>query len=36
MALNKTSVTYHHYVARSVLNSAKQAEDNDDDVKEVG
>ena len=36
MALNKTDVTYHHYVARSILNSAKQAEDNNDDVEEVG
>lgn len=29
-------VTYHHYVARSILDSAKEAEDNDDDVEEVG
>lgn len=36
MALNNTEVTYHHYVARSILNSAKEAEDNDDDVEEVG
>jgi len=35
-ALNKTDITYHHYVARSILNSAKQAKDNDDDVEEVG
>lgn len=36
MVPNKMAVTYHHDVARSILNSAKQAEDNNDDVEEVG
>jgi len=35
-AQNKADVTYHHYVTRSVLNGAKQAKDNNDDVEEVG
>lgn len=35
-AQNKADITYHHYVARSVLNGAKQAKDNNDDVEEVG
>lgn len=36
MSLNQSNVTYHHYVARSILNGPKQAKDDNDDVEEVG
>lgn len=36
MALKEADVTHHHDVTRSVLDSAEQAEDDNDDVEEVG
>lgn len=29
-------ITYHHDVTRPILDSSKEAEDDDDDVEEVG